>query len=101
MLSPGEDDFFPCLGVHEVVAHVVFIGVLVGAAFDANFVHFHAGVPGFVEDTTGFYIFEFRADEGGTLAGLYVKEFHDEVVFAVDIEAHTVFEISCSCHIIY
>lgn len=94
----GEHYFFPCLGVEEVVAHIVFVGILVGAAFDTHFVYFDAGVPGFVKDTAGFHVAEFGAYESGAFAWFYVKEFHDKEVLAVDVEAHAVLEISCCCH---
>ncbi len=94
----GEHYLFPCFGVEEVIAHVILVGVLVGAALDAHFVYFHTGVPGFVKDTAGFHVAEFGAHESGAFTGFYVEEFHDKEVLPVDIEAHAVLEISCCCH---
>lgn len=94
----GKSHLLERLGVHEVVAHIVFIEILIGTALDADFVDFHAGVPGLVEDTAGFYVAKLCAYESRTLTGLNVKEFHDEEIVAVDVEAHAVLEISCCCH---
>ena len=94
----GENNLFPCLGVEEVVAHVILVGVLVGAALDAHFVYLDAGVPGLVKDAAGLYVAELGAHESGAFAGFYMEKFYDEEVLAVDIEAHAVLEISCCCH---
>ncbi len=94
----GDCYLLESLGVHEVVAHVVFVEELVGATLNAHFFYFHARVPGLFEDTAGLYVAELGADESRALAGLHVKEFDDEEVVAVDVEAHTVFKVSCCCH---
>ena len=94
----GNDDFFPCLGVEEVVAHVILVGELVGATLDAYFVDLYTLVPGLVDDAAGLHIAELGAHESGAFAGFYMKKFLDEIVGAVDVEAHAVFEISCCCH---
>ena len=94
----GENDFFPCLGVEEMVAHIIFIRVLVGTTLNAHFINFHAGVPGFVNYATGLDVLKLGADKSGTFTGLNVEKLDDEEVVAVDVEAHTIFEISCSCH---
>ena len=94
----GESNLLESLGVHEVVAHVILIEILIRTAFDAHLVNFHTRVPGLVEDAAGLHIAQFGAHESRTLAGLNVKEFNDKEIVAVDIEAHAVFKISCCCH---
>ncbi len=94
----GDDYLFPGLGVEEVVAHIVLVGVLVGATLDANLVNLHAGVPCLVEHTAGLDVLEFGTHESRTFAGLYMEEFNDEEVLAVDVEAHSVFKVCSCCH---
>ncbi len=94
----GDDDFFPSFGMEEVVAHVVLVGELVGATLDAYFVDLHTRVPGLVEDAAGLDVAQLGANESGAFAGFNVEEFFDEIVGAVDVEAHTVFKISSCCH---
>ena len=94
----GDGHLLEGFGVHEVVAHVVFVEELVGTTLDAYFFHFHTGVPGFVQNAAGFDIAELGADESRAFAGFYVKEFFDEVVCAVDVEAHAIFKICSCCH---
>ncbi len=84
--------------MHEVVAHIVFVEILVGATLDAHLVDFHSRVPGLVDDTTCLDVAEFCADEGRALAGLDMEKFNNKEIVAVDIEAHAILEISCSCH---
>ena len=79
----------------------LFVEILVGTALDAYLVDFHARVPGFVEDAAGLDVAQFGAHESGAFAGFNVQEFNDEEILAVDIEAHAVLEISCSCHKVY
>ena len=95
---PGDDDFFPGFGMEEMVTHFIFIRVLVRATFDAHFVDLHAGVPGLVEDTACLDVAQFGTHESRAFSGLYMKEFNDKEIVAVDIEAHTVLKISCCCH---
>ena len=94
----GHDDFFPGFGVEEVVAEFVFVGVLVGATFNADFFDLDAGVPGFVDYAAGANVFQLGANESGAFAGFNVEEFNDEEVLAVNVEAHTVLEVSSCCH---
>ena len=94
----GEHDLFPGLGVQEVVAHLVLVGVLVGATLDAHLVYLHARVPGLVNHAAGLHIAELGAYESRTLAGLYVQEFYNEKVVAVNLEAHAILKVSGRCH---
>lgn len=97
----GDDYLFPGLGVEEVVAHIVLVAVLVGATLDAHFIYLYAGVPGLVEYAACLDVLKFCADESRSFAGLYVKEFYDEEVLPVDVEAHTVLEVCSCCHFIW
>ena len=98
MLSPGIATCSKVSGVHEVVAHVVFVEELVGATLNAHFFYFHARVPGLFEDAAGLLRCGAWCGRKRYFAGLHVKEFDDEEVVAVDVEAHTVFKVSCCCH---
>ena len=96
----GDGNLLEGLGVHEVQPHIILVEVLVGTTFDAYFFDLDAAVPRLVDDATRGDVLELRANESWALTRLDVKEFDDEVVLPIDVEAHTITEVCCSSHII-
>ncbi len=77
---------------------IVFVGELVGTALHAYGLDLRAGREGVVQNAAVLQILQLRADECGTLAGFYVLEVHDLKGLAVQLNAHSDFDISGSCH---
>ena len=97
--SFGDGDLLEGLRVHEVQTHLVLVEVLIGTTLDAHFFDLHPAIPCLIEHATRSDVLELGANESGTLTGLYVEEFDDEVVLPIDVEAHTITEVCCSSHI--
>jgi len=91
-------DLLKRLLIHEVVTHLILIDILIRTTLDAHVVDFDTGVERLLDNETGHDILEFGANESRTLAWLHVKELDNVVVLAVELEAHTVFNISSFCH---
>lgn len=84
--------------MHEDL-HVAFgVEVGVGAAFYANDVNLGARGEGVFEHASGFDVAHLGANEGGAFAGFDVEEFNDGVDVVIEIDAESVFNVSCCCH---
>ena len=46
----GKCYLLKCFGMHEVVAHVIFVKILIGTTLYAHFFNFHARVPSLVDN---------------------------------------------------
>ena len=77
-------DFLESFGVHEMCAHVVLIGELVGAALNPYGFYLLACRESFVEDTAVFEVFELGAYESGAFALFTVQELYDSDRLSID-----------------
>ena len=88
-----------CLLVHEVVSILITIKELVRTSFDIDSINLRTCGESILEDSSVLKVTEFSLYECWTFSRLYVLEIYEHAWFTVEIQVHSVFEISCCCHI--
>lgn len=94
----GNNEFFTGFGVVEVTSGVVAACKAAWMSFDADLFYVCTRVPRLVKNTSGFYISQFGADKGRSLARFDVEKFYNEKICAVDVETHAVFKSLLNSH---
>ena len=84
--------------VHEVVALLIVVEVLVLSCFDAHRVNLRTCVEGVINHTPGVNALEFRTNESRTLSRFYVEKLNDLLEVVVVTDAQPVANICCCCH---
>ena len=85
--------------VHEVESVLVRVEELVWTPFHIDGLDLGTCCEGVLEDASVLKVAKFSLYECWTLSRLHVLEIHDHTRFAVEIQVHSVFEVSCCCHI--
>jgi hypothetical protein len=91
-------DLLEGLRVHEVGAQIILVGELIGTALDAYGFDLRSCGEGVVEYAARFEVLEFGAHESRAFPRLHVLEIHDLEGLAIQFDAHTDLDVSCSCH---
>lgn len=84
--------------VHEVVAHIIIVQVLILARLNTNGFNLHAGVEGVVHNLTIVEILKLGTNEGRAFAWLHVKELDDLPEVVVILHTKPVLNIRSGCH---
>ena len=94
----GQKNLLEGLLVHEVVAVLLGVEELVGAALHVDGLDLRTGGEGVVQNSAVLKIAELGLHEGGTLSRLHVLEPYYLTGLVVELEIKTIFEICCCCH---
>ena len=86
--------------MHEVESVLVLIEELVWASFYVDGIYPCTSGEGVFENTTVLEVTEFCLYESWTFSRFYMLEVNEHARFAVEVKVHSVFEISCCCHIL-
>ena len=86
--------------MHEVESVLIFIKELVRTSLHIDGLYFCTCCESVFEDTSVLEVAEFGFYECWTFTRLHVLEVNQHTRFAVEIKVHSVFEISCCCHIL-
>ena len=82
------------IGIHKVIKIAVVVKIFHIFSFDYRLGEFVRRGERFFNNGTRYHVLYFRADEGGSLTGLYVLKFYDGINVSVHFESQTVSEIT-------